>query len=258
MKKANFVGMASSRALFFWLFMLGLTLGLTCPVFADDTETVMDSADGSSAFSFQDNTTNEIAHIDTDGNMILKGGLRLDSAGVECTTAENLIIDGSVGIGTTSPQTKLDVQGAITAGIDGAGYDVKFYGSGSGKYLLWDASEDALIVKGGIVFEEVGHDSPGSTEMIDWGTSNKQEITLNTNCTLTFTAPHDACNLVLKIVQDATGGHSLTWPTGSTIKWSGGTAPTLTTDVSAIDIVGFYYDGTNYYGVASLNFTPAP
>ena len=34
--------------------------------------------------------------------------------------------------------------GALTAGSDGTGYDVKFFGASSGSYLLWDESEDRL------------------------------------------------------------------------------------------------------------------
>jgi hypothetical protein len=37
--------------------------------------------------------------------------------------------------------------------------------------------------------------------------------------------------------------------------WPGGTAPTLSTGNNDIDIVTFYYDGTNYFGVFSLDFS---
>jgi len=36
------------------------------------------------------------------------------------------------------------------------------------------------------------------------------------------------------MVQDGTGSRTVTWP--GTVKWSGGTAPTLTTDGGGIDI----------------------
>ncbi len=58
-------------------------------------------------------------------------------------------------------------------------------------------------------------------------------------------------NLVL--VQDATGGESLTGGTGCTWKQpgGGGTTFTLTATAAAIDIISIYYDGTNCY--ANLN-----
>lgn len=79
-----------------------------------------------------------------------------------------------------------------------------------------------------------------------------QKVTLAAaTVTLTFTAPIGVAKLQLFVIQDATGSRTITWPT---IKWAGGVAPTLSTGANKIDIVSFTYDGTNYYGVASLNF----
>lgn len=69
---------------------------------------------------------------------------------------------------------------------------------------------------------------------------------MTANCTYTFTAPAGPANLSLKLIQDATGSRTATWP--ATVKWAGGTAPTLTTTANAEDLITFYYDGTNYYG----------
>ena len=92
------------------------------------------------------------------------------------------------------------------------------------------------------------------TTTIDWKLGNKFKFTFGAgNETLAFTAPTKPGNFVLMIVQDSTGGRTITWP--ATVKWPGGTAPTLSTAASAVDIVSFLYDGTNYYGVASLNFS---
>ena len=87
---------------------------------------------------------------------------------------------------------------------------------------------------------------------IDWRNSNKAKVTLSADTTLSFTDPTKPCNLTLEVVQDSTGGWTLTLPT---IKWSGGTAPTLTTTANGIDVISLFYDGTDYYGVASLNFS---
>lgn len=93
----------------------------------------------------------------------------------------------------------------------------------------------------------------GTALTIDWRLGNKHKVTLTDNCTFTFTDPSKPGNFVLMLVQDATGGRTVTWP--ANCKWAGGTAPTLSTAANAIDIVSFFYDGTNYYGVASLNFS---
>jgi hypothetical protein len=62
----------------------------------------------------------------------------------------------------------------------------------------------------------------------------------------------------LKLIQDGTGSRTVTWPTEGTaagnLAWTGKAAPTLTTTAAGVDIVNFYYDGSVYWGVTSLNF----
>lgn len=86
---------------------------------------------------------------------------------------------------------------------------------------------------------------------VDWRLGNKATITMGHTITFTFTAPTKACNLIFKLVQDAGGGKTCTWP--ASVKWSGGT-PTLTATGNAIDIVSFYFDGSYYYGTITKNF----
>ena len=91
----------------------------------------------------------------------------------------------------------------------------------------------------------------GTTE-VDWKLGNKFEFTFGAqNETFNFIAPKKPCNLSLTIVQDRIGSRTITWPP---IKWAGGTAPALSKEAGAIDIVSLYYDGTNYFGMASLGF----
>jgi hypothetical protein len=93
---------------------------------------------------------------------------------------------------------------------------------------------------------EIDDGNSSTADTIDFGAGNNHKSTMTGACTYTFTAPAGPASLVLKLVQDATGSRVATWP--ATVKWSGGTAPTLTTTANAIDIVTFYFDGTNYYG----------
>jgi hypothetical protein len=100
---------------------------------------------------------------------------------------------------------------------------------------------------------EVDDGNSGTADTIDWTTGMFHKSTMTGNCTYTFTAPSGPARVQLKLVQDATGSRTATWP--AAVKWPGGTAPTLSTAANAIDIITFYYDGTNYYGVDSLNFS---
>jgi len=114
-------------------------------------------------------------------------------------------------------------------------------------------SQDIDNAKTVTFIAEVDDGNSGAADTIDWTTGQKHKSTLTANCTYTFTAPQGPCNLLLKVVQDGTGSRTVTWP--ATVKWpTNGTAPTLSTGVNDVDIITFYYDGTNYYGVASLDF----
>ena len=100
---------------------------------------------------------------------------------------------------------------------------------------------------------EINNGNSGATKTIDWTAGQKQRVTMTADCTFSFTAPAGPTNLLLKLVQDVTGGHDATWP--GSVLWAKGKAPNLTNGGDAIDIVTFYYDGTNYFGVASLDFS---
>ena len=81
-------------------------------------------------------------------------------------------------------------------------------------------------------------------------------LTLTGNCVLTFPAPSGGGQFTLLLKQDATGSRTVTWP--STVRWAGGTAPTLTGTAGRTDVVTFLSDGTYWLGfVGGLNFTRA-
>ena len=100
---------------------------------------------------------------------------------------------------------------------------------------------------------EVDNGDSGAADTVDWGVGNKQKSTLTSNCTFTFTAPDGPCNLILELHQDANGSRTVTWP--GTVVWPDGTAPVLSTGVNAIDVIAFFWNGTSYFGIASLNFS---
>lgn len=84
----------------------------------------------------------------------------------------------------------------------------------------------------------------GTSKTIDWTTGNRHKVTMTDNCTFTFTAPAGPASLVLELTQDVGGTNTGTFP--GTAKWKGGTAPTLTSTGSAVDVVVCLYNGTDY------------
>ena len=81
-----------------------------------------------------------------------------------------------------------------------------------------------------------------------------QDITLTGNVVFTFTNPvatGATSNLTLILTQDGTGTRTITWP--GSVKWAGGSAPTLTTTAAVVSICTFFTPdgGTTWYGFLS-------
>lgn len=136
----------------------------------------------------------------------------------EAGSGDLIVLDGHIGLGTSSPDEKLEVNNTI-------------------------------------VFTSEYNAGTTTPYTVDWGNGNKQTVTLNAStCTVNFTNPAGGVsNFLLRVNQDGTGSRTVgTWDTD--IKWPSGTAPTLTTDASAIDIVSCYWNGTNYFCNSSLDF----
>lgn len=89
------------------------------------------------------------------------------------------------------------------------------------------------------------------TYNIDWSIGQKA-VSLSGNTTFTFTSPGSTARLQVELTQDGVGSRTVTWP--ATVKWPGGVAPTLTTTPSGVDIIAFWYNGTNYLGTSALDF----
>ena len=91
----------------------------------------------------------------------------------------------------------------------------------------------------------------GGTLAISFASGNIVDLTLTGSTTLTF-AGHVVGTYIIQVTQGGIGSYTLTYP--ASVKWSGGTAPTLTTTVGKTDILTFYHDGTSFFGTYSLNY----
>lgn len=104
-------------------------------------------------------------------------------------------------------------------------------------------------------YVETPYSANSSTAItLDLANGTVQIITLTGNATVTMPTATSGKSFIMFLKQDATGSRTITW---STVKWAGGTTPTITGTASRQDIFSFFADGTNWYGtVVGQNFTP--
>lgn len=88
--------------------------------------------------------------------------------------------------------------------------------------------------------------SAAGTATLDLSLANDHEITMPAgNITIALSNPTTGQKFTVSILQDGTGSRTVTW--FSTIRWVGGTTPTLTTTASKRDYFGFKCTGTDTY-----------
>lgn len=88
---------------------------------------------------------------------------------------------------------------------------------------------------------------------VDLANGTLQILTLTGNPTITMPTATAGKSFVI-MLKTGSGSYTVTW---STVKWAGGTAPTVTSTASRMDIYSFFSDGTNWYGsTLGQNYTP--
>lgn len=93
----------------------------------------------------------------------------------------------------------------------------------------------------------------GTSITLNLANGTMQDITLTGSPTITMPTAAAGKSFIL-LLRTGTGSFTVTW---STVKWAGGTAPTITSTASRMDIFSFMSDGTNWYGVTvGQNYTP--
>ena len=145
----------------------------------------MTNSAGSSNFIKLTNTTNSTSN--TTGSIRTAGGMGI---GASAVVGENLTIFGDADAAGTTNLDVVDIDGAVqidgavTIGVDGTGYDVKFFGDTSGQYMLWDQSADELILPG--TQKLSFHDGAGGENIV---ATSDGHLEINAGTTLDITAP---------------------------------------------------------------------
>lgn len=103
-------------------------------------------------------------------------------------------------------------------------------------------------------YVETAYSANSSTAItLDLANGTVQNITLTGSPTITMPTAALGKSFILYL-RTGSGSYSVTW---STVKWAGGTAPTVTSTASRMDIYSFFADNSNWYGVTvAQNYTP--
>ena len=195
-----------------------------------------------------------IAGDGTDLDIFSSGDINLKSADVIIDATRRLYLDG----------------GGDTFISESTADSVKYIVGGDAVMVLSESGNDGNLVNIGTSCAGFSQHEPtfdaADTLCYFNRSGNKASLTFDgdniTDIHLVF--PNISCNCVLLVTQDGTGSRTITnWKTfdqaggnESTVKFAGGSNPTLTTTADKTDIISFYWDNDNHraYGVASLNF----
>lgn len=179
-------------------------------------------------------------------------GLAPAPAAGDAAAAKYLKADGTW---ATLPASAPTSSQYVTLATDGTLTSERVLTAGTNMALTDAGAGSTVTVALDIPLTNDGNSSTALT--VNWGSKKRGEhrFTLTGNVTLTLSNPVDGGAYVLLIYTGA-GSFTVTWP--ATVKWPAGTAPTITTTASRLDLVTLIYDSTAavYYGSFNQNYTP--
>lgn len=149
---------------------------------------------------------------------------------------------------TSNPHSVTKAQVGLTNVVDADTTTTANITDSSNKRFVTDAQ---LTVIGNTSGTNTGDQSQTtaaiSASEIDWSTlylsGGLYTKTLGANTTFTFANAVAGQTIIVRLTNTASN-YTVTWPT---VKWSGGTPPTMTVGAKS-DIYTFIYDGTDYFG----------
>ena len=184
------------------------------------------------------------------GSIDTTGGGSIDTTAGGSFTTGTGNLTGPASSGTIALTTNKLSAFAATTSSELAGVISDETGSGS---LVFGTSPTLTTpTVTGYTESVVAIGNTGTSKTIALTSGTLQTATLTGNCTFTMPTATAGKSFILLL---NTGAGSFTG-TFTGVKFSGGTAPTITATASRLDIISFVADGTNWYGSVIQNFTP--
>ena len=92
----------------------------------------------------------------------------------------------------------------------------------------------------------------GAAVTIDFADGQNQTLELTANTTITLADPPGVGHYQLRLVQDTTGGRTVTWSGIAETAWlASATWPTINSDADGQTFVNLFWDGASWYGSAA-------
>ena len=201
---------------------------------------------GTTALAAGDILTGQVALVEYDGTQFQL---------LDPNAFTNLRVSGTLGVtGVTTLTGAATLSAALTYG----GVTLTNAVTGTGKMVLdttptiaTPALTNPTVTNYVETLQAVGTVGASSTLALTNGTVLTATLTASTPCTFTMPTATAGKSFILILTQAASG---MTTATFTSVKFPGGTAPTITATASAKDILSFVADGTNWYGTFAQAF----
>jgi hypothetical protein len=170
------------------------------------------------------------------------------------TSGQVLTSAGSSAAPTWTTPTAQTYPGSGIPNSTGSAWGTSYTTSGSGTVVALNNTPtltNPTITNYVETLQAVGTVGSTSTLSLTSGTVLTATLTASTPCTFTMPTATAGKSFILKLTQASSG---MTTATFTSVKWPSGTAPTITATASAVDIISFVSDGTNWYGTAAQAF----
>jgi len=184
----------------------------------------------------------------------LGGSLSNLTAGTNITFSSGTTYNGSAAITINAASSSQVYPGAGIANSTGSAWGTSYTTSGSGTVVALNNTPtltNPTVTNYVETLQAVGTVGSTSTLALTNGTVLTATLTASTPCTFTMPTATAGKSFILKLIQASSG---MTTATFTGVKFPGGTAPTITATASAVDILSFVSDGTNWYGTFAQAF----